>query len=193
MQNMDRMRRRQIVAQMPPQIFVPAYKRMELKEEWQRELEFAFEDMYSEDRSLLVGYMSAYTVWIPPAVGLRCSSLLSSCPLNPKSPPVTLSPPVTGLRCSVYPVIHPEPRSLPVASHHEEAKTHQPQSKLALKKLLNKIRNQKEEWTSKNEKEIQSEIETIESGTIASEERPLCDLKLNYEQQKNTACEASGM
>lgn len=51
MQNVDRMRRRQIVAQMPPQLFVPAYKRREIKEEWQRELEFAFEDMYSEDRS----------------------------------------------------------------------------------------------------------------------------------------------
>ncbi|NXI65368.1 CE295 protein, partial [Anseranas semipalmata] len=52
MQNMDRMRRRQIVAQMPPHLFVPAYKRMEIKEDWQRELEFAFEDMYSEDRKM---------------------------------------------------------------------------------------------------------------------------------------------
>ncbi|NWX39920.1 CE295 protein, partial [Steatornis caripensis] len=52
MQNMDRMRRRQIVAQMPPQLFLPAYKRREIKEEWQRELEFAFEDMYSEDRKM---------------------------------------------------------------------------------------------------------------------------------------------
>lgn len=51
MQRMDRMRRRQMVAQMPPQLFVPGYKRMEIKEEWQKELEFAFEDMYSEDRS----------------------------------------------------------------------------------------------------------------------------------------------
>ncbi|NXF86497.1 CE295 protein, partial [Eubucco bourcierii] len=51
MQNMDRMRRRQVVVQMPPQLFVPAYKRMEMKEEWQRELEFAFEDMYNEDKS----------------------------------------------------------------------------------------------------------------------------------------------
>lgn len=51
MQNMDRMRRRQMVAQMPPQLFLPVYKRVEMKEEWQRELEFAFEDMYSEDRS----------------------------------------------------------------------------------------------------------------------------------------------
>ncbi|NXV76359.1 CE295 protein, partial [Atlantisia rogersi] len=52
MQNMDRMRRRQIVAQMPPQLVVPVYKRMEMKEEWQRELEIAFEDMYSEDRKV---------------------------------------------------------------------------------------------------------------------------------------------
>ncbi|KFV41697.1 Centrosomal protein KIAA1731, partial [Tyto alba] len=52
MHNIDRMRRRQIVAQMPPQLFVPAYKRVEAKEEWQRELEFAFEDMYSEDKKL---------------------------------------------------------------------------------------------------------------------------------------------
>ncbi|NXP04618.1 CE295 protein, partial [Thinocorus orbignyianus] len=52
MQNMDRMRRRQIVAQMPPQIFVPAYKRVEIEKERQRELEFAFEDMYSEDRKM---------------------------------------------------------------------------------------------------------------------------------------------
>ncbi|NWZ25918.1 CE295 protein, partial [Asarcornis scutulata] len=52
MQNVDRMRRRQRVAQMPPQLFVPAYKRMEIKDDWQRELEFAFEDMYSEDRQM---------------------------------------------------------------------------------------------------------------------------------------------
>ncbi|KAK2512928.1 Cep295 [Columba guinea] len=76
------------------------------------------------------------------------------------------------------------------SENHEEVKTHQPQSKLALKKLLNKIRSQKEEWTSKSEKESQSEIGTIESGTIASEERPLCDSELNCEQQKNTVGQA---
>lgn len=75
---------------------------------------------------------------------------------------------------------------------HEEAKTRQPQSKLALKKLLNKIRSQKEEWKAKNEKETESEIETIESGTIASEERPLGGLELNCEQQNNGVCEAKG-
>ncbi|KAI1242057.1 hypothetical protein IHE44_0005573 [Lamprotornis superbus] len=52
MQAQDRMRRRQFVAQMPPQLSVPPYKRMEIKEEWQRELESAFEEMYSEDRNM---------------------------------------------------------------------------------------------------------------------------------------------
>ncbi|NXG10858.1 CE295 protein, partial [Sakesphorus luctuosus] len=73
--------------------------------------------------------------------------------------------------------------------NQDEVKTCQPRSKLALKKLLNKIRSQKEEWTSKCES--QSELETVESGTIASEETPLC--VLNNEQQKNTVCEAQGM
>ncbi|KFV86068.1 Centrosomal protein KIAA1731, partial [Struthio camelus australis] len=52
MQTMDRMRRRRVVAQMPPQLFVPAYKRLEIKDDWQKELEFAFEDMYNEDRKM---------------------------------------------------------------------------------------------------------------------------------------------
>ena len=51
MQNIDLARRRQIVAQMPPQLFEPTYRRVEIKEEWQRELECAFEDMYTGDRS----------------------------------------------------------------------------------------------------------------------------------------------
>ncbi|NXO83644.1 CE295 protein, partial [Sitta europaea] len=52
MQAQDRMRRRQVVAQMPPQLSVPPYKRMEIEEERQRELESAFEEMYSEDRNM---------------------------------------------------------------------------------------------------------------------------------------------
>uniref|UniRef100_A0A8D0HEP1 Centrosomal protein KIAA1731 n=1 Tax=Sphenodon punctatus TaxID=8508 RepID=A0A8D0HEP1_SPHPU len=52
MQIMDLARRRQIVAQMPPQLFEPAYRRLEIKEDWQRELEFAFEDMYTGDRKM---------------------------------------------------------------------------------------------------------------------------------------------
>ncbi|XP_030905455.2 centrosomal protein of 295 kDa isoform X1 [Melopsittacus undulatus] len=182
MQNMDRMRRRRIVAQMPPQLFVPPYKRMEIKEEWQRELEFAFEDMYSEDRKMKEDLILQFEPQPLPAPSDRSQdndldiSLEheSACDTQPES------------ACDTQ----PEEKVPNKSEDHEEAKTHQLQSKLALKKLLNKIRSQKEEWTSKSEKDTQSEVETIESGTIASEERPLCDSELNYEQQKNTVCEA---
>ncbi|NWU31104.1 CE295 protein, partial [Dyaphorophyia castanea] len=55
MQAQDRMRRRQVVAQMPPQFSVPPYKRLEIKEERQRELESAFEEMCSEDWNMMKG------------------------------------------------------------------------------------------------------------------------------------------
>lgn len=51
MQHADLNRRRQVVAQMPLQLFEPPYRRLEIKEDWQRDLEFAFEDMYAGDKS----------------------------------------------------------------------------------------------------------------------------------------------
>ncbi|OBS64387.1 hypothetical protein A6R68_07073, partial [Neotoma lepida] len=50
LQKEDLARRRQTVAQMPPQLVELPYRRSEVKEDWQRELEFAFEDMYNADR-----------------------------------------------------------------------------------------------------------------------------------------------
>ncbi|XP_074672389.1 centrosomal protein of 295 kDa isoform X3 [Strix aluco] len=188
MQNMDRMRRRQIVAQMPPQHFVPSYKRMEVKEEWQRELEFAFEDMYSEDRKMKGDLILQFEPQPLPAPSDRSQDNELDISLEQESACDTQPESASDTRQESGQIIEEEvPKE---SENHKEAKTHQPQSKLALKKLLNKIRSQKEEWTSKSEKEIQSEIETIESGTIASEERPLCDLELNSEQQRNTVCEA---
>lgn len=52
MKQTDQLRRRQQVAKMPPQIFQPLYKRAEMKEDFQRQMEFAFEDMYTEERSM---------------------------------------------------------------------------------------------------------------------------------------------
>ncbi|KAG8137000.1 hypothetical protein E2320_005552 [Naja naja] len=53
-------------------------------------------------------------------------------------------------------------------SGSEVETTCQPSAKLALKKLLNKIRNQKDNWTSRCESEVQSDLGTIESGTISN-------------------------
>uniref|UniRef100_A0A8C9U6B0 ALMS motif domain-containing protein n=1 Tax=Serinus canaria TaxID=9135 RepID=A0A8C9U6B0_SERCA len=184
----DRMRRRQVVAQMPPQVSVPPCKRMEVKEEWQRELESAFEEMCSEDRNMKGDLILQFEPQPLPAPSDRAQdndldiSLEheSACDTQPELPCDTQQE--SGR------VIEEEVPNEP--ERHEEGKTCQPRSKLALKKLLKKIRSQKEEWTSKSEKESQSEFETIESGTIASEKRPLYGLELNKEQQKNTVSEA---
>ncbi|XP_021147187.2 centrosomal protein of 295 kDa isoform X3 [Columba livia] len=188
MQNMDRMRRRQTVAQMPPQLFVPAYKRMEIKEEWQRELEFAFEDMYSEDRRMKGDLILQFEPQPLPAPSDRSQDNELDISLEQESACDTQQESACDTQQESGQMMEEEVPNEP--ENHEEVKTHQPQSKLALKKLLKKIRSQKEEWTSRSEKESQSEIGTIESGTIASEERPLCDSELNCEQQKNTVGQA---
>uniref|UniRef100_A0A8C3QEM5 ALMS motif domain-containing protein n=1 Tax=Cyanoderma ruficeps TaxID=181631 RepID=A0A8C3QEM5_9PASS len=188
MQAQDRMRRRQVVAQMPPQLSVPSCKRMEIKEEWQRELEFAFEEMYSEDRNMKGDLILQFEPQPLPAPSDRAQdndldiSLEheSACDTQPELP--------CDIQQESEHVIEEEVPNEP--ERHEEGKTCQPRSKLALTKLLNKIRSQKEEWPSKSEKESQSEFETTESGTTASEKRPFCDLEPNKEQQKNIVSEA---
>ncbi|XP_032535582.1 centrosomal protein of 295 kDa isoform X3 [Chiroxiphia lanceolata] len=186
MQSMDRMRRRQVVAQMPPQLLVPAYKRLEVKEEWQRELEFAFEEMYSEDRNMKGDLILHFEPQPLPAPSDRVQDNDLDISLEQESACHSQPEPACDIQLESEQVTEEEVPS--ESKNQEEEKTCQPRSKRALKKLLNKIRSQKEEWTSKCEKESQSEFETIESGTIASEERPLCDLNLDSEQQKNTVC-----
>ncbi|XP_029629437.1 centrosomal protein of 295 kDa-like isoform X2 [Salmo trutta] len=51
MHQTDLLRRRQMMAQMPAQIFQPLYKRQEMREDWQRDMEFTFEDMYTGESS----------------------------------------------------------------------------------------------------------------------------------------------
>ncbi|XP_017693300.1 PREDICTED: centrosomal protein of 295 kDa isoform X4 [Lepidothrix coronata] len=188
MQSMDRMRRRQVVAQMPPQLLVPAYKRLEVKAEWQRELESAFEEMYSEDRNMKGDLILHFEPQPLPVPSDRVQDNDLDISLEQESACHSQPEPACDIQLESEHVIEEEVPS--ESENQEEAKTCQPRSKRALKKLLNKIRSQKEEWTSKCEKESQSEFETIESGTIASEERPLCDLELDSEQQKNTVCKA---
>ncbi|XP_030921856.1 centrosomal protein of 295 kDa [Geospiza fortis] len=184
----DRMRRRQVVAQMPPQLSVPPCKRMEIKEEWQRELESAFEEMCSEDRNMKGDLILQFEPQPLPAPSDRAQDNDLDISLEHESACDTQ----LGLPCDTQQESgHVTEEEVPnEPERHEEGNTCQPRSKLVLKKLLNKIRSQKDEWTSKSEKESQSEFETIESGTIVSERRPLCDLELNKEQQKNTVCEA---
>ncbi|XP_044297412.1 centrosomal protein of 295 kDa isoform X2 [Varanus komodoensis] len=161
LQNMDLARRRQIVAQMPPQLFEPSYRRAEIKEEWQRELECAFEDMYTGDRKMKGDLI----------LHLDPQPLPTSEYSQDDELELSLEPDSVG---EVPPRLEDEVKKNELSGNETE-KAPQPQSKPALKKLLNKIRNQKDHWTSRCEPEVQSEIGTIESGTISSRERRLCD------------------
>ncbi|XP_062983214.1 centrosomal protein of 295 kDa isoform X2 [Elgaria multicarinata webbii] len=177
MQNMDLARRRQIVAQMPPQLFEPAYRRVELKEEWQRELECAFEDMYTGDRKM----KGDLILHLDPQPLPTFSDQSQDDELELSQEPGSVS--------EVPPRLGDEVKDSELGGSEVE-KAPQPQPKLALKKLLNKIRNQKDQWTSKCEPEVPSEFGTIESGIISSGERRLCESEPEYETQSGPVPEA---
>ncbi|XP_058041120.1 centrosomal protein of 295 kDa [Ahaetulla prasina] len=155
MQNVDLAHRRRIVSQMPPQLFEPSYRRAEIKEEWQRELEGAFEDMYTGNMKMkgdLILHLDPQ-----PLPALSEASQDDELELSQEPEPV----------CELSPKLANEIENNEPSDSKVE-KTSQPPAKLALKKLLNKIRNQKDNWTSRCESEVQSDIGTIESGTISN-------------------------
>ncbi|XP_006018699.1 centrosomal protein of 295 kDa [Alligator sinensis] len=180
MQNMDRACRRQIVAQMPPQLFVPSYRRVEIKDDWQRELEMAFEDMYSGDRKMKGDMILQLEPQPLPTPSDQSQDDELDISLDPDS--------VCERQPRVDEVIEEEVGHHSQSEKREEAP--QPQSKLVLKKLLNKIRSQKDQWASKSEAEVQSDIQTIESGTLPSEERLLCDLEPGHNAHGDSVSEA---
>uniref|UniRef100_A0A6J0VHE5 Centrosomal protein of 295 kDa isoform X2 n=1 Tax=Pogona vitticeps TaxID=103695 RepID=A0A6J0VHE5_9SAUR len=176
MQNIDLARRRQIVAQMPPQLFEPTYRRVEIKEEWQRELECAFEDMYTGDRRMK-GDLILHLDPQPLPTLLKQSQ---DDDLELSQEPDSVSEVARGQEDEVKNI---EPGG------REVEKAPEPQSRLALKKLLNKIRNQKDQWTARDEPEDQSDMGTIESGTLSSGERRLCDSEPEQEPKDAPVCE----
>ncbi|XP_038618029.1 centrosomal protein of 295 kDa isoform X2 [Tachyglossus aculeatus] len=161
LQQQDLARRRQIVAQMPPQLFEPPHRRVELKEDWQRELEFAFEDMYNAGRKV----KGDLILHLEPEPLPALSEQRQDEELDLSVEPDQMSEPGTQEPLSEEETTHPR--------EAETAKETQPaRSKVVLKKLLNKIRSQKDQWTAKTVAE--SDTLTIESGTLSSETRPIC-------------------
>ncbi|KAM5181471.1 centrosomal protein of 295 kDa [Mantella aurantiaca] len=152
MQQEDLARRRQIVSQMPPQLFEPAYRRAEIREEWQRELESAFEDMYTRGTKM------------------RGDMVLQLKP-QPLPDPTVAS--IDGdLDLSVEPEAASETESRFVETGQESpSNEHQagrePPSRLVLRRLLNRIRTQKDQWSTKSDAETASE--TVESGSLPME------------------------
>ncbi|XP_037697041.1 centrosomal protein of 295 kDa isoform X3 [Choloepus didactylus] len=174
LQQEDLARRRQTVAQMPPQVVELPYKRNEMKEDWQRELEFAFEDMYNADRKVKGNLILHLEPEPLPTVIDQAQDEELDLSMEQENLSETESLQVTETEeiCS-------SETDVPLA-----IKAQQDPSNILFKKLLNKIRSQKSLWTIKStsedeSKEItavnetESKALTVESETIASEERTL--------------------
>ncbi|XP_068122910.1 centrosomal protein of 295 kDa isoform X2 [Hyperolius riggenbachi] len=148
MQQEDLTRRRQTVSQMPQQLFEPGYRRAEIREEWQRDLETAFEDMYTRDTKM------------------RGDMVLHLKPQPLPDPSVTSVD--EDLDLSVEPEAvsewQPRPVGAEEASSDGPQEAREPQSRVVLKKLLNRIRTQKDQWSAKSDAETASE--TLESGSL---------------------------
>ncbi|XP_063464305.1 centrosomal protein of 295 kDa isoform X17 [Pan paniscus] len=173
LQQEDLARRRQTVAQMPPQLVELPYKRSEMKEDWQRELEFAFEDMYNADRKVKGNLILHLEPEPLPTMTNQIQDEELDLSMEQENLGAAEDLPVTEAEiCS-------SETDVPLVM-----KTQQIPSKVLFKKLLNKIRSQKSLWTIKSMSEdesemittvseIESKAPTVESGTIASEERTL--------------------
>nr|XP_039318129.1 centrosomal protein of 295 kDa isoform X1 [Saimiri boliviensis boliviensis] len=174
LQQEDLARRRQTVAQMPPQLVELPYKRSEMKEDWQRELEFAFEDMYSADRKVKGNLILHLEPEPLPTVTDHIQDEELDLSMEQENLGAAEDLPVTEAE-----IICSSETDVPLAM-----KTQQIPSKVLFKKLLNKIRSQKSLWTIQSVSEDESEMittvseidskePTVESGTLASEERML--------------------
>ncbi|XP_077467353.1 centrosomal protein 295 [Stigmatopora argus] len=126
MQQADMLKRRQQAFQMPPQIFQPPQRRQEIKEEFQRDMEFAFENMYIKEKKIK---------------GDRVGQLV------PEPIPVTsTSTQDPELDVSLDETVAPEQEEPQVQAGSHSAvngETVRPTSRQALKNLLNRIRTQR--------------------------------------------------
>uniref|UniRef100_A0A8C9CA25 Centrosomal protein 295 n=1 Tax=Phocoena sinus TaxID=42100 RepID=A0A8C9CA25_PHOSS len=174
LQQEDLARRRQMVARMPPQLVELPYKRSEMKDDWQRELEFAFEDMYNADRKVKGNLILHLEPEPLPTVTDQIQDEELDLSMEQEISGETENIPVTEAE-----TVHSSEADVPLAM-----KTHQIPSKILFKKLLNKIRNQKSLWTIKSMSEDESDMITTvseteskaltaESGAAVSEDRTL--------------------
>ncbi|XP_068936309.1 centrosomal protein of 295 kDa isoform X3 [Petaurus breviceps papuanus] len=183
LQQEDLARRRQNVAQMPPQVVELPYKRMAIQEDWQRELEFAFEDMYNADRKVkgdLILKLEPEPLPVVPEF------------IQDEELDLSMEQDYTS-ETQNQERMEEESPFLTETDTPEAQETHHTSSETALKKLLDRIQSQRSQWANKCTPEDESEMPkifadgesetlTVETGTIASEEKPLDKSEHTQEQ-----------
>ncbi|XP_052323839.1 centrosomal protein of 295 kDa isoform X2 [Oncorhynchus keta] len=166
MHQTDLLRRRQVMAQMPAQIFQPLHKRQEMREDWQRDMEFAFEDMYTGERRV----KGDLVLQLVPEPLLAVSTGSQDEDLDLTQEATTDLTPLAGAEEQ-----QDEEPSRPLGGAPRQA----------LKKLLTRIRSQRDQWSYRRlvdppgdcqttptaECDTSAGITTIETGSLASEER----------------------
>uniref|UniRef100_A0A4W5M869 Uncharacterized protein n=1 Tax=Hucho hucho TaxID=62062 RepID=A0A4W5M869_9TELE len=167
MHQTDLLRRRQVMAQMPAQIFQPLHKRQEMREDWQRDMEFAFEDMYTGERRVKGDLVLQLVPEPLPAVSTGSQDEDLDLTQEEATPDLT---PLAGAEEQ-----QDEEPSRPLGGAPRQA----------LKKLLTRIRSQRDQWSYRRlvdppcdcqttptaECDTSAGGTTIETGSLASEER----------------------
>ncbi|XP_049581271.1 mucin-17 isoform X2 [Syngnathus scovelli] len=131
MQHADMLRRRQQAFQIAPQIFQPPHRKQEMKDDFQRDMEVAFEDMYTRERRIQSDSISRLVPEPRPAIGADSQ--------DPELD-VTLDEGVTSERERST-----EDPGLQENAHVENMRA---APRKALTNLLNRIRNQRSESSS---------------------------------------------
>ncbi|KAL4647116.1 centrosomal protein of 295 kDa isoform X1 [Arapaima gigas] len=192
MQQADLLRRRQQVALLPPHIFQPLYKRQEMREQRQRDLEIAFEDVYAGERRMK-GDLALRLVPEPlPATSTGSQDEDLDVTMEPTAEEIadeTIKPtaeePIDEtlkstareatdkiVELSVLEDVEPsQPAAL---SFLEKAEPEEERSRQVLKKLLDRIRAQRVQRGSRSVSEISTatvENMTIESGSLSNQEK----------------------
>lgn len=167
MHQADRLRKRQQVSTVPSGIPQPLYRRQEAREDFQREMEFALEDVYTGERGdTLVQLVPKPLPALSPAV--------QDQDLN-----VTLDEtPSQGAENT-----HPETQQGSAEQDISgQVKPSKPAPKQALRKLLNRIRSQRNDWTEPSHAsaaeppavltdEIPERDTSIDTGSLTSVEK----------------------
>ncbi|XP_008307131.2 centrosomal protein of 295 kDa isoform X4 [Cynoglossus semilaevis] len=174
LQQTDLLRRRQQVSQMPPQIFQPLYKRQEMRDDFQREMEFAFEDMYTGERRVKGDLVVQLAPEPLPASSTGSQDQELDVTLDEVTTPGTIG-------TSHDAKVDTEQTEMKTSAQIEKNK-HAPRH--ALRKLLDRIRNQRNQWT-----ELSSPVSSADSPSTISDKIPERDTSiesgsLNSEEKK---------
>ncbi|XP_056005221.1 microtubule-associated protein futsch-like isoform X7 [Ostrea edulis] len=154
LQRADRDRRQKVVANIPKQVFEPPHRRLEDRDERQKNMEEAFEDLYMADTNYMGDLSLALDPHPPPDTptateSLETSVLTDNTPLQ--QPPVSRVPTIlkdtSNIQKTQDDSLHKQPEKV-------------------LKKLMDRIKTQRQEWMSKSMQEVPDDGATMTTHPI---------------------------